>query len=74
MIDPVRPGGRTRPFLKIRDGCNAFCSYCIVPHAKGRSRSTPPDVALAQVVQLARAGSRGVAPTAIHLGCYSRDL
>ncbi|MCP4690023.1 MAG: tRNA (N(6)-L-threonylcarbamoyladenosine(37)-C(2))-methylthiotransferase MtaB [Desulfobacterales bacterium] len=74
IIDTVRPGGRTRPFLKIQDGCNAFCSYCIVPHARGRSRSTPPDAALAQVVQLARAGSREVVLTGIHLGCYGRDL
>ena len=34
-------GGRTRPFLKIQDGCNAFCTYCIVPHARGKSRSLP---------------------------------
>jgi threonylcarbamoyladenosine tRNA methylthiotransferase MtaB len=39
-------GGRTRPFLKIQDGCNAFCTYCIVPHARGRSRSMPMDQVL----------------------------
>ncbi len=72
--DPVRPGGRTRPFLKIQDGCDAFCTYCIVPHARGRSRSTPLETALDQVSQLARAGYREVVLTGIHLGCYGQDL
>ncbi len=71
---PARPGGRTRPFLKIQDGCDAFCTYCIVPHARGRSRSTPLETALDQVEQLARSGYREVVLTGIHLGCYGQDL
>ncbi len=67
-------GGRTRPFLKIQDGCNAFCTYCIVPHARGRSRSTPLEAALEQVEQLARSGRREVVLTGIHLGCYGQDF
>lgn len=72
--DPAGPGGRTRPFLKIQDGCNAFCSYCIVPHARGRSRSMPPGAAMAHVRELARAGYGEVVLTGIHLGCYGQDL
>jgi len=65
---------RTRPFLKIQDGCDAFCSYCIVPYARGRSRSMPPDNVLQSIEQLARAGFHEVVLTGIHLGAYGHDL
>ena len=67
-------GGRTRPFLKIQDGCNAFCTYCIVPYARGRSRSMPASAVIARITDLARAGYHEVVLTGIHLGCYGRDL
>ena len=65
---------RTRPFLKIQDGCNAFCTYCIVPYARGRSRSMPLENVLQSIRQLAEADYREVVLTGIHLGAYGRDL
>jgi threonylcarbamoyladenosine tRNA methylthiotransferase MtaB len=65
---------RTRPFLKIQDGCDAFCTYCIVPYARGRSRSLPVDNVLQSIQQLAEADYREVVLTGIHLGAYGRDL
>jgi threonylcarbamoyladenosine tRNA methylthiotransferase MtaB len=70
----VGRGLRARPFLKIQDGCNAFCTYCIVPHARGRSRSLPEQTALAAVERLQAAGCREVVLTGIHLGIYGKDL
>lgn len=67
-------GGRTRPLIKIQDGCNAFCTYCIVPHARGRSRSLPVGQVLDQVKQLGQLGYREVVLTGIHIGCYGHDL
>jgi threonylcarbamoyladenosine tRNA methylthiotransferase MtaB len=74
LLPGISHGGRTRPFLKIQDGCNAFCTYCIVPHARGRSRSLPQDRVLDQIKQLARLGYREVVLTGIHIGCYGQDL
>ncbi len=68
------PRGRTRAFLKIQDGCNAFCSYCIVPYARGRSRSLPEDMIVKQVMDLAEKGVKEVVLTGIHIGFYGRDL
>jgi threonylcarbamoyladenosine tRNA methylthiotransferase MtaB len=65
---------RTRPFLKIQDGCDAFCTYCIVPFARGRSRSMAPDRVLQGIRQLAEADYHEVVLTGIHLGAYGRDL
>ena len=65
---------RTRPFLKIQDGCDAFCTYCIVPHARGRSRSMPLENILDNIGKLAQAGYREVVLTGIHLGAYGHDL
>jgi threonylcarbamoyladenosine tRNA methylthiotransferase MtaB len=65
---------RTRPFLKIQDGCDAFCTYCIVPYARGRSRSMPPEKVLHRIRKLAEAGYHEVVLTGIHIGTYGRDL
>lgn len=65
---------RTRPFLKIQDGCDAFCTYCIVPYARGRSRSMPLEEVLESLKILAGAGYREVVLTGIHLGAYGKDL
>ena len=68
------PGKRTRPFLKIQDGCNSFCTYCIVPHARGRSRSMRPDLVIDHLDQLGKMGFQEVVLTGIHLGAYGLDL
>ncbi|MEW6673689.1 MAG: tRNA (N(6)-L-threonylcarbamoyladenosine(37)-C(2))-methylthiotransferase MtaB [Thermodesulfobacteriota bacterium] len=66
--------GRTRPFLKIQDGCDAFCSYCIVPYARGRSRSMPFENVIANIRRLSRAGFHETVLCGVHLGCYGQDL
>lgn len=67
-------GNRTRPFLKIQDGCDTFCTYCIVPYARGRSRSMPLEQVLTHIRQLGRIGFHEVVLTGIHLGAYGLDL
>jgi len=69
-----RPHGRTRAFVKIQDGCNSFCSYCIVPYSRGRPRSLPLDKVLEQVSILAREGVKEIVLTGIHIGLYGIDL
>ena len=69
-----RFSGRTRAFLKVQDGCNNFCSYCIVPYARGRSRSLAPEQALVQARLYAEEGHREIVLTGIHLGHYGLDL
>lgn len=64
----------TRAFLQIQTGCDAFCSYCIVPHARGRSRSVPFEDALGGIATFAERGFREVVLTGIHLGGYGLDL
>ena len=65
---------RTRPFLKIQDGCDAFCAYCIVPYARGPSRSAGFQAVLDGVSRLADRGFHEAVLTGIHLGAYGRDL
>jgi threonylcarbamoyladenosine tRNA methylthiotransferase MtaB len=65
---------RTRPFLKIQDGCDAFCTYCIVPFARGRGRSMPLEKVLQRIHKLAETGYHEVVLCGIHLGAYGRDL
>ena len=66
--------GHTRAFLKVQDGCNALCSYCIVPYARGRSRSLPPKIVREHILNMAEAGYREIVLTGIHLGTYGQDL
>src|ERR1700687_6239262 len=66
--------GQTRAFLKIQEGCDLFCTFCIVPFARGRSRSVPPREVLAQLQMLAARGFKEVVLTGIHLGGYGADL
>lgn len=66
--------GRTRAILKIQDGCNSFCSYCVVPLVRGRARSLPLSVALAQMERLVDAGYSEIVFTGIHLGQWGKDL
>lgn len=67
-------GDRTRPILKIQDGCNNRCSYCVIPYVRGRSRSLSPDIVIAQVRQLVAAGAKEIVLSGINLGAYGRDL
>ncbi len=69
-----RPRNRTRAFLKIEDGCDRYCSYCIVPFARGPVRSLRPDLALRRLEELLAAGYREVVLTGIHTSAYGRDL
>ncbi len=72
---PAAPfGSRTRPFLKIQDGCDSFCTYCIVPHSRGRSRSLPPEQVTAELDELITKGAKEIVLTGIHLGRWGKDL
>jgi len=64
----------TRAFLQVQNGCDSWCSYCIVPHVRGRSRSVSPDRALEGMRTFAARGFREVVLTGIHLGAYGLDL
>jgi len=66
--------GKTRAFLKIEDGCNRFCSYCIIPYARGRVRSKGIDELKAEVKKIAENGYREVVLTGINLSCYGSDI
>jgi len=66
--------GHTRAFLKIQEGCNYSCTYCIIPTARGLSRSVTPREVIEQVRQLADAGYLEIVLTGIHLGGYGQDL
>ncbi|MGH9401563.1 MAG: tRNA (N(6)-L-threonylcarbamoyladenosine(37)-C(2))-methylthiotransferase MtaB [Terriglobia bacterium] len=71
---PVFPDGRTRPTLKIQDGCAARCSFCIIPAVRGRSRSLPPGQVIEQIRSLEGGGANEVVLSGINLGGYGRDL
>lgn len=64
----------TRAFIKVQDGCNQFCSYCIIPYARGRVRSRRISDVREEVVRLAASGVREIVVTGIHLCSYGRDL
>jgi threonylcarbamoyladenosine tRNA methylthiotransferase MtaB len=61
---------RTRAFVKVQDGCSFFCTYCIIPRARGAERSLPPDAVLADVRRAVAAGHREVVLTGINVGTY----
>jgi len=65
---------RTRAMLKIQDGCESFCSYCIVPYARGPVRSLEPEKVMESLSALSQRGYREVVLTGIHLGRYGTDL
>lgn len=70
----IETGGKTRPFIKIQDGCDARCSYCIIPAVRGRGRSAPPDMVVARIKELVAAGFKEAVLTGIHLGTYGQKL
>jgi threonylcarbamoyladenosine tRNA methylthiotransferase MtaB len=67
-------GGRSRAFLKAQEGCDSFCSYCIVPYARGRSRSAKPGDVLAKADGLIAKGYHEIVLTGVHLGAYGKDI
>lgn len=69
-----RTAGHTRVFLKVQDGCNQFCSYCIIPYARGRVRSRSREEVVAEVRRLAERGYKEVVLTGIHLSSYGTDI
>ena len=66
--------GRSRPFVKVQDGCNYVCSFCIIPQARGVSRSVPMDEVVDSIRRYEALGAREVVLTGIHLGHWGRDL
>ncbi|MDR1559847.1 MAG: tRNA (N(6)-L-threonylcarbamoyladenosine(37)-C(2))-methylthiotransferase MtaB [Clostridiales bacterium] len=66
--------GRTRAFLKIQDGCDCFCSYCVIPYARGPVRSRPPADLLDEARRMAANGYKEIVVTGIHVASYGKDL
>jgi threonylcarbamoyladenosine tRNA methylthiotransferase MtaB len=67
-------GEHTRPTLKIQDGCNHRCAYCVIPFVRGNSRSLAPDRVVEEVGSLINGGAREIVLSGINLGSYGRDL
>ncbi len=66
--------GHARAFLRIQEGCNAFCTYCIVPHARGPARSLLPEEVVSQALRFVNAGHKEIVLTGTHLGLWGKDL
>jgi threonylcarbamoyladenosine tRNA methylthiotransferase MtaB len=67
-------GNHTRPVVKIQDGCNSRCAYCVIPFVRGRSRSLEPAQVIAEIARLSASGYREIVLSGINLGTYGRDL
>jgi threonylcarbamoyladenosine tRNA methylthiotransferase MtaB len=67
-------GNHTRPTLKIQDGCDSHCAYCVIPQVRGKSRSLPPETVLQQVNELCDSGVKEIVLSGINIGTYGRDL
>jgi threonylcarbamoyladenosine tRNA methylthiotransferase MtaB len=67
-------GNHTRPTLKIQDGCDSRCSYCVIPFVRGKSRSLPPGIVIQEIQKLSEAAYREIVLSGINLGTYGRDL
>ena len=65
---------KTRAFIKVQDGCNQFCSYCIIPYARGRVRSRNAESIINEITQIAQNGIKEVVITGIHVASYGRDF
>ena len=66
--------GRTRAFVKIQDGCENFCSYCIIPYVRGKCRSKQPQKVISEITELVNNGYQEIVLTGIHTGNYGVDL
>ncbi len=70
----VPPADHTRPILKVQDGCDHRCAYCVIPFVRGRSRSLAPQQVVAEVRRLVEVGAKEIVLSGINLGSYGRDL
>ena len=65
---------KTRAVIKVQDGCDRFCSYCIIPYSRGHIRSRKPDSVISEITKIAEKGIKEVVITGIHLTSYGRDF
>ncbi len=65
---------KTRAVIKVQDGCDRFCSYCIIPYARGRVRSREPEKVIAEIKKIAQQGIKEVVITGIHIASYGKDF
>jgi threonylcarbamoyladenosine tRNA methylthiotransferase MtaB len=65
---------KTRAVIKVQDGCDRFCSYCIIPYARGRVRSRRPESILAEIKEIAKKDIKEVVLTGIHIASYGKDF
>ena len=65
---------KTRAVIKVQDGCDRFCSYCIIPYARGRVRSRKPKSVISEITKIAKTGIKEVVITGIHVASYGKDL
>lgn len=65
---------KTRAVIKVQDGCNNFCSYCLIPYAKGRVRSRRPESVIKEVQEIVNKGIKEVVITGIHVASYGKDF
>lgn len=73
-IEISQTNGRTRAFIKIQDGCDRYCSYCIIPYARGRVRSRDMQDIIDEITSLSSIGFKEVVLTGIHVASYGKDL
>ena len=71
---PITYTEKTRAVIKVQDGCNQFCSYCIIPYARGRIRSRRPEWVIKEITEIAQKGIKEVVLTGIHLASYGKDF
>jgi threonylcarbamoyladenosine tRNA methylthiotransferase MtaB len=76
LVAPVLggEGNHTRPTLKVQDGCNSRCSFCVIPFVRGKSRSLPPQTVISEIRRLTGSSLREIVLSGINLGTYGRDL
>ena len=65
---------KTRAVIKVQDGCDRFCSYCIIPFARGKVRSRKPESVIQEIKEIAKSGIKEVVVTGIHVASYGRDF
>ncbi|MBR0306917.1 MAG: radical SAM protein, partial [Lachnospiraceae bacterium] len=70
----AKQADHTRAFIKVQDGCNQFCSYCIIPYTRGRVRSRRPEDVVSEVLELTANGYQEIVLTGIHLSSYGVDF
>jgi len=67
-------GGRSRYFIKIQDGCEQYCTYCVIPYARGRLRSRPEEEVIGEIRKAVDSGFREIVLSGIHIGLYGQDF